>query len=421
MDFLCACFSEKLYDTGRCCTSYNRVINENNALASYCVSDWVKLDLNRVFTLGLERLDKCSAYVSVLEKTYAVRDARFFCITHSCIKTGVRNTADDVSINRVGFCEEAACLLSCFVNACAFDYRVRTCKVYIFKYAETVCRAGALLVYLEFTVYNFNDFARLNITEELCADRVESAGFGCEYIAALKCTDAERTEAVRVTGCDHLSWGHDKEGVGAFKLFHSSFDSFFDRGSCETFLCDEIGDNFCVVCCVENNALISQFFTDLNAVYEITVVSENESTFSVSYNERLCVYRAGLFLRSISYMADSHLAERELFHYIECENFRNKADILYSCHNTAVVNADTAGFLTSVLESIKTELSFTCYVDVRARHCCDAENTALVMDDVFFEFKFFFCENIACNHNYTFFHIYGFVYLIYFINLFICR
>ena len=105
---------------------------------------------------------------------------------------------------------------------------------------------------------------------------------------------------------------------------------------------------------MENNTLISQFFTDFNAVYEVTVVSENECALCVSYNEWLCIYRAGLFLWSISYMTDSHLTERELFHNVESEDFRNKTNVLHCCHNTTIVNADTAGFLTSVLESIKT-------------------------------------------------------------------
>ena len=78
-----------------------------------------------------------------------------------------------------------------------------------------------------------NNLTRLDIADELCAQRIQCARLGREDDrTVLALTHAQRTHAARIAGCDELAGRHDDDGVRADDLLHGLDDRRLDgRGN----------------------------------------------------------------------------------------------------------------------------------------------------------------------------------------------
>ncbi len=97
MYLFCTGMSEYFNKSGNSCSSYYRVINHYYPLASPRTFKCVELNFYAVFSGGLCRADECAAYVSVFNKTLAVRYTRLLGIADSSINTAVRYSYYKVS------------------------------------------------------------------------------------------------------------------------------------------------------------------------------------------------------------------------------------------------------------------------------------------------------------------------------------
>ena len=110
MNFLCSCLAEEFYDYGTCCTSYYGVIYKNYSLILYGVGNYIELYLNFIFADILTGNDKCSAYLFILNKSYAVRYARLSGITHCSIKTRIGNADYYICLYRMFLSKVFTCI-----------------------------------------------------------------------------------------------------------------------------------------------------------------------------------------------------------------------------------------------------------------------------------------------------------------------
>ena len=65
---------------------------------------------------------------------------------------------------------------------------------------------------------NDDDFAILDVADEMRADDVERAGFGGENVMAVEFAEHQRPDAERIARADQLLVGQGDEGIGAFDL-----------------------------------------------------------------------------------------------------------------------------------------------------------------------------------------------------------
>ncbi len=166
-------------------------------LPSIAVRRGVQLETHRALALVLTRLDKGTGDIAVLDQTHAVRDARELRVADRCRDARVGHADDDVSADRMLDGQILAGLLTGKLYRRAVDDRVRTGEIDILKYARRGLALDVAVHAAQLAVFNDTDLARLHVADELCAERVERAGLGGEYIAvAVQQTDAERTEAV---------------------------------------------------------------------------------------------------------------------------------------------------------------------------------------------------------------------------------
>ena len=98
------------------CSADNGVVDEHDPFSFYNRFENAQLDFDAGFPFLLGRLDEGTADIAVFVERKTERDAGFFGIALCGGKSGVRDTTDEVCINRVGLCESCTAADSGFVD-----------------------------------------------------------------------------------------------------------------------------------------------------------------------------------------------------------------------------------------------------------------------------------------------------------------
>ena len=133
-----------------------------------------------------------------------------------------------------------ASLLAGDLDARAVDDGVRAREVDILEHARGGLALDVAVQAAELAVLDHAHFARLDVADELRAERIERAGLGSKDVAAVQHTDAKRTEAVRVARGDQLARRHDDERIRALDQPHRAQHGLFDRAALEALLNDGV-------------------------------------------------------------------------------------------------------------------------------------------------------------------------------------
>ena len=99
-----------------------------------------------------------------------------------------------------------------------------------------------------------DDFARLDLADELRVDEVERAGLAGEDVGAVELAERERAEAERIAHADDLALAHHHEREGALDLAQRGEDA---AGAGR--LREEVQDDFAVDGGLENGAALFEF------------------------------------------------------------------------------------------------------------------------------------------------------------------
>lgn len=105
MDFGRAGFAKHRDQVGNRCSTDNGVVDEHDPFSFYNRFENAQLDFDAGFPFLLGRLDEGTADIAVFVERKTERDAGFFGIALCGGKSGVRDTTDEVCVNRVGLCE----------------------------------------------------------------------------------------------------------------------------------------------------------------------------------------------------------------------------------------------------------------------------------------------------------------------------
>ena len=246
MNLFCSCVFQKLNNIRTGCTVNNRIINNDYSFALNSRLQHIEPDFQNIFSLRNFSLCKGPADIFVLDKRNTVGYARFYRISQCRRKSAVRYTADHISLNGMLLCKNSACLLPCHINRHAINNAVGSGDIDILKKTQRAFAAAVILKAAYAVFINYNDLARLDITDKLSSKTVESAGFGRYHIAAALFSDAKRSEAVRVTHTDeHTRRGKNKR-ISTLKLVHCVNHRFFNRRVVQAQTCDNIGNKLCI-------------------------------------------------------------------------------------------------------------------------------------------------------------------------------
>ena len=100
----------------------------------------------------------------------------------------------------------------------------------------------------------------------------------------------------------------------------------------------------------------------------------------MAHNKRLCVASVRTSCCGITDMTDSGCSASERFKDILCKNITDKSEILMIIEYAVIIEDDSAGFLTSVLECIKTHIGLHC--GIGAVGGINSEYAALLMNTI---------------------------------------
>ena len=147
-------------------------------------------------------------------------------------------------------------LLTGQLNRCTVDDGVRTGKVNVLEYTRGGLALDTAVHGAQLTVFDNADLTGFYIADELCTERVQSAGLGSENVAVVvQQADTQRTEAVRVACRDQLARRHNNQRVGTLDAVHGVHNGFFNRAALEAFLNNGVDQHLGVVRGTENAAV----------------------------------------------------------------------------------------------------------------------------------------------------------------------
>ena len=352
MHFQRARLLQKFYDIGDRRAAHNRVVHHYNALALHVAFEHVQFEGDAALALGLRRLDKRPANISVLDQAQPEGDSAFHAVTYRAGKSAVGYADDKVGVHGVLLCQKLTREHARFVDRLSVDDTVGTREVDMLEYAGRRLFRAETLVGRKLSVVQGDYLARLDVAHKLRADGVERARFGSKDVIFAYPAHAQGAYAERVAHGYQLGGAHNQKREGTFQLGHDLRDSFFHAGAVDTRLCYEVCDNLRVVGGVEQRARIFQLFAQLVRVEDIAVVGNSQRTFHVGDEKRL-----GVFTRVASYGGIAHVAYRNVAGH--CGEIRvgkyvgYKSQILLAGGNPVLVHGYAAGFLTAVLEGEK--------------------------------------------------------------------
>jgi hypothetical protein len=160
------------------------------------------------------------------------------------------------------------------------------------------------LAHLEPALGDRHQLARLDFSQEPCADDVERAAFGRDHVAILDLAEAEWADAGRVPKSDDGVRGHDHRRISAAQVAHHRRDRVLDalRGVGG----DQRRDDLRVGGRAEARALLEQLVVERDRVDQVAVVGERDGTAVVPVH-RLGVLPARATGGRVADVADRHL------------------------------------------------------------------------------------------------------------------
>ena len=114
----------------------NRVIDHHHPLALDILSQYIQLDLHRVLTLTLGRLNKAAADVAVLDKSNTVRNAALLGIAQGGVQAAVRHADDNIRVYRVFLRQVRTGPHSGVLHRHALNHTVRPSKIDVLKHTN---------------------------------------------------------------------------------------------------------------------------------------------------------------------------------------------------------------------------------------------------------------------------------------------
>ena len=176
------------------------------------------------------------------------------------------------------------------VDRNAFNHRVRTGKIDIFKDAEGT-RLSAEPAVRNHTVLSENgDLPGINIPDKFGTDGIQGTGLGRNHPGTV-CgpAAAERPETVGIPEGNELGGSHERTGISAQELLHGPENRFFRGGHLQTLGNDGIDDGFGIGGAMEDAAVQLMLCTQGTGVDQVAVVAQGQVSLHMADDDGLDV------------------------------------------------------------------------------------------------------------------------------------
>ena len=362
--------------------AHDGVIHQHDALALDRGGDGVQLDADAALALGLAALNEGAADIFVLDKAYAVGDAALLGVTQGGVQAGIRRADDDVGLDGMLLRQETAGLQAGLMDAGALDDGIRAGKVDVLEHAHRVGGGAAVILDAAQTVVvSDDDLTGLDVPYEFGADGVQGAALAGKGPAGTigQLADAQRAEAVGVTGGDQLGMGHDDQRIRALDVVHRAADGHLNVGGQQAVLGQQVGDDLGIRGTVEDGTAHLQLTAQLGGVDQVAVVAYGHGTLAVMQNHRLRVGTAALACGGVTHVAGGHLgAAGQVLQHALGEHLAHQPQVAVAGKHTVHVQGDAAAFLPAMLQGVQRTVHGTDHIG-RAGLIVHAKDTALLV------------------------------------------
>ena len=310
MHLFCARIPQHAHNSVRCGAPDNGIIYHNNPFAVHHFPQRVQLHLDTALPALLPRFDKGTAHIGIFHKSLSIRNAGFHGISHGSAISRLRNPHDQIGVHRGIHRQKLPCQNSGAVYAESVHITVRSGKIDILKYTS-----GMLLFWQAHTPVGLNaplrrngdNFPRLHVPDECCADGVQRTGFRCQYIGIVTPADTKRPKTKRIPGADQFPGRHNDQGICAFDFFHGPSHCLFHGFGIQPLPRNMIGNHFRINGGLENSTCIFQFPAQLRRIDQIAVMGKSQGSFHIIQYKRLGIFPGGAAGGRIPHMPDSNI------------------------------------------------------------------------------------------------------------------
>ena len=264
------------------------------------------------------------------------------------------------------------------VDRNAFNHRVRTGKIDIFKDAEGT-RLSAEPAVRNHTVLSENDdLPGINIPDQFGTDGIQGTGLGRNHPGTV-CgpAAAERPETVGIPEGNELGGSHERTGISAQELLHGPENRFFRGGYLQALGNDGIDDGFGIGGAMEDAAVQLMLCTQGTGVDQVAVVAQGQVSLHMADDDGLdvvVVFSAG---GGVADVADGDISLAETVKALPVKHFADQAVPFVMAEYAVAGNRDAAAFLPPVLQGIQAKVDFPGYRPFFRGP--DTENAAFLM------------------------------------------
>ncbi|MPM63467.1 hypothetical protein SDC9_110347 [bioreactor metagenome] len=360
--------------------AHDRVVDDDQALALDHVAQRVELQPDAELADGLGRLDERTSHVVVLDQALGVADAGFLGVADRGGHTGGRHRHHQVGLDRVLAGQRPADLDPGGVHRAAEDGGVGAGDVDVLEDAALPPDVGepgrAQAVGID-----RDALPRLDLADERGADDVQGTGLRRDDPAALETAQAQRPEALRVTGRVERLLVHehqrerppqvrqDLQRRGPQRLVVEGGDQGRqDRGVVG-------GIHRVLVRHLLGGAALVQPALEVVGVDEVAVVGEGDAVRRGGAKGGLGVAPDAGTGRGVAGVADGEVTGQRVQGAL-VEHLRDQAHVLEHHDPLAVRDGDAGRFLAAVLQGVEAVVGELGHVLPRRPH---AEHAALIL------------------------------------------
>ena len=209
----------------------------------------------------------------------------------------------------------------------------------------------------------YDDFSRTDVADECGSHRIQRTAFGGNDISAVfRFSVAERPESVFVSDGNQFGRGHDYQRVRAAQPIHGAFHGNLNGGRIQSFLRNDVRNDFRVTGGVENRTFQFQLVTKLVGIDQVSVVCQCNSSLDMIDHNGLCVVAVIGTGGAVADMPDGNLTASETVENIRSKNVVDKTDVLVGGKGALVIDDNAAGFLPAVLKCEQSVIGGACKV-----------------------------------------------------------
>ena len=361
MDFLRTSVTNHADDLPAGGAAHYGIVDQDHPFAFEQAVNSVQFQLHPEVADRLLRLDESTSDVVVANEAKAKRNTTFGSVSDGCGIAGIRDGHDDIGVDW-GFARELASHgIAALIDRAAKHQAVGTRKINVFKDATRLRRRRRIETRADAFGPNDDQFAGFDVAFVGSAKQIKCAGFRGKDDRILLLGSQSRDAAhcqwakpARIAGSEYTVTADHHQGKRAFHATQAVGDGIWQRLLAGQR--DQVNQHFRVAVGLEDRALALQLRANRLRVYQVAIMSNRNRALVGLHHDGLGIQQGRIAGRRISGVADSQNAAQRSQH-VMAEDIRDQPHGLVLAQPLAVRGDDARRFLSTMLESMQSEIS----------------------------------------------------------------